>query len=353
MLHCTRSENGIRSRNGCRLMFRLSKSLSKALGTQRKLSKLFETKVRPPHRKPARTSKLKLNLETTSKFGSNPGSLLMRSFVPPRLLPKSPLVVVLHGCRQTPESFDAAAGFTRLAKARGFVTLFPEQKKSNNPLGCFNWFRPSAVAHDRGELLSIRQMVEHACKRHPIDRSRIFIVGLSAGGAMAAALVANYPEVFAGAAFVAGMPVGSARDAMSALQAMNRGATTPSSGWGSRVTELSAPKRTYPAISIWQGTSDSVVNPKNAEAMLEQWLEASGIDRLSQRTEKKPWGQRRTWMAAGSIRLAFYSIDGMGHGLPVKAVAGKRAARAGDQYVLQSGISAPVELMRLWGIEAR
>jgi len=174
-----------------------------------------------------------------------------KSFASPGLPPKSPLVVVLHGCRQTPENFDAASGFTRLAKARGFAVLFPEQTVNNNPQDCFNWFRPSAVAYDRGELLSIRQMIEHSCKRHRIDRSRIFVVGLSAGGAMAAALVANYDEMFAGAAFVARMPVESAHNAMSALRAMNSGATTPPSGWGGRVIDLAPRRRAYPPISIW------------------------------------------------------------------------------------------------------
>lgn len=207
LLHCTRSENDFAPRHGYRMMFRLPKSLSTALRTHQKISKLFE--VRRPRRGTARSPKQ--NLDSTLKFGSNPGGLRMKTFVPPGLLPKSPLVVVLHGCRQTPESLDAAAGFTRLAKARGFVTLFPEQTKSNNPQGCFNWFRPSAVARDRGELLSIRQMIEQACKRHRVDRSRIFVVGLSAGAAMAAALVANYPELFAGAAMVAGNRLASIR----------------------------------------------------------------------------------------------------------------------------------------------
>ncbi len=272
----------------------------------------------------------------------------MKSFAPAGLLPKSPLVVVLHGCRQTPESFDAASGFTRLARARGFVVLFPEQTTRNNPQRCFNWFRPSAVAHDRGELMSIKQMIEHACQKHRIDRSRIFIVGLSAGGAMAAALVAHYPETFAGAAFVAAMPVGSVRDAISAMGAMSNGATPPSSGWGSRVTGLFDHKKSYPPISIWQGKDDTVVNPKNADAMLEQWLQAGDIDQLRPRKEKKSWGTRQTWGSQGKNPIAFYSIDGIGHGLPVKLTARNRTGVAGDPYVLAAGVSAPLELMRLW-----
>lgn len=188
--------------------------------------------------------------EVTALFGSNPGRLVMKSFAPAKLPKHPPLVLILHGCRQTPKALDAASGFSRLARARGFVLLYPAQTKDNNPQNCFNWFRPSAVTHDRGELLSITQMIEHACKRHHLERSRIFIVGLSAGAAMAATLVANYPEIFAGAASVAGMPVGSARDAISAFRAMSAGAGTAAAGWGNCVTELSAGGRSFPRISV-------------------------------------------------------------------------------------------------------
>jgi polyhydroxybutyrate depolymerase len=275
----------------------------------------------------------------------------MKSFVPAKL-PKNPaLVLVLHGCNQTPESLDAASGFSRLAKERGFVLLFPEQTKSNNAQGCFHWFRPSAVARDRGEVLSIKQMIEQACNRHRIDRKRIYIVGLSAGGAMTAALVANYPSLFAGAAIVAGMPFGGVRDAMSALRAMKSGALTPSAGWGSRVVEVSPGRQAWPPISIWHGTADRVVNPTNADASIDQWLEARGLDRNSGLVEKKAWGELRSWRTAGQAQVASYSITDMGHGLPVKVRSG--ASRSKDPFVLAAEISAPVELMRSWGLSRR
>jgi poly(hydroxyalkanoate) depolymerase family esterase len=327
------------------LRFGISKTLARALREQRKVVKLLEAALRPPRR--TRSRKVPPGLETTAAFNTNPGRLVMKTFAPAKLPKKPPLVVVLHGCGQSPESLDAAAGFSKLAKERGFVLVYPEQTRSNNSQRCFNWFRPSAVARDRGEVLSIKQMVEHACKRYRVDRQRIYLVGLSAGGAMTAALVANFPELFAGAAIMAGMPVGAARDVMSAVRAMKSGAPTPAAGWGSRIADISPARRSWPPISIWHGTADRVVNPTNAAASVDQWLEATGLDRGSGRIQKRPWGELHSWKGADGAELAFYSIAGLGHGLPVKV---RGDLRSKDPFVLPADISAPAELMRAWGL---
>lgn len=271
----------------------------------------------------------------------------MKTFVPAKLPKNPPLVIVLHGCGQTPESLDAASGFSRLASERGFVLLYPAQTRSNNSQGCFNWFRPSAVARDRGELLSVRQMIEHASKRHRVNRGRVFVVGLSAGGAMTEVLAATYPDLFAGAAIVAGMPVGAARDAMSALRAMKFGAPAPAEGWGSRIAEISSTDRSWPSITIWHGTADRVVNPANADACVDQWLETMNLDRSSGRVQPKAWGKLHAWHTANGSSLSFYSVAGLSHGLPVKT---RRAAQSSswDPFVLEANVSAPIELMRLW-----
>ncbi|EUB98308.1 esterase, PHB depolymerase family [Rhizobium sp. CF080] len=335
------------------MKFSFGKSLSAVFKAQKKISRLVEKALKAPRSKPKRTkltSRLakQLLVETTT-FGSNPGRLVMKSFVPPTRLPKNPaLVVLLHGCGQSPESLDAATDFSILAKERGFVLLYPEQRRANNAQRCFNWFRPSAVARDRGEVLSVKQMVEHACERHRIDRSRIFVAGLSAGGAMTGALVANYPELFAGAAIIVGMPFGSARDAMSALRAMKTGGTPPAGGWGKPVTELSTEARSWPAITVWQGRDDRIVNPANALACVAQWLEVRGMDKDSGSLEEKPWGSLQSWKVAGKMKVALYSISNMGHGLPIKKRTTSTSRLSGDPFVIPAEISAPAELMRLW-----
>ena len=137
-------------------------------------------------------------------FGSNPGRLRMFKYVPAQ--PERALVVVLHGCTQNAEVYDFGAGWSTLADRYGFVLLMPQQEPSNNPNKCFNWFLSRHIERDRGEVLSIRQMVEAMIRDHYIDPRRIFVTGLSAGGAMTAVLLATYPELFAGGAVIAGLP---------------------------------------------------------------------------------------------------------------------------------------------------
>ena len=156
-------------------------------------------------------------------FGTNPGSLRMLAYVPKDLAKPRALVVALHGCTQTAAVYDHGSGWSTLADTHGFAVLFPEQQRANNPNNCFNWFLPPDTQRDHGEALSIRQMIERMIRDHGIDRRRVFIVGLSAGGAMAAVMLATYPDVFAGGAIIAGLPYGSARNVQEAFQAMAKG----------------------------------------------------------------------------------------------------------------------------------
>ena len=116
------------------------------------------------------------------------------------------LVVVLHGCGQTAAAYDFGTGWSTLAKRYGFALLMPEQQGANNANTCFNWFNPGDVARGRGEAASIRQMVARMVADHKIDPRRIYVTGLSAGGAMTSVMLATYPEVFAGGAIIAGLP---------------------------------------------------------------------------------------------------------------------------------------------------
>ena len=172
------------------MKFRLSKSLSALLKARRTAARAIAKAYRPAFEKPSNTIRPP-QLVTVEAFGSNPGRLIMKTFTPTRLPLKPAIVIVVHGCQQTPEGLDADSGFTRLAKERGFVLLFPQQTRVNNAQNCFNWFRPSEVTRDRGEVLSIKQMIEHTLKHYRADRTRVYIVGISAGGAMTGSLVAN------------------------------------------------------------------------------------------------------------------------------------------------------------------
>src|SRR5258705_1576009 len=163
----------------------------------------FERNLRPGQRS---------QLVETTGFGSNPGGLRMFPSVPHNLQPALALVVVLHGCGQTAAAYDLGAGWSTLAKHYGFALLMPQQQPFNNANGCFNWFNPEDTERDSGEACSIRQMIAHAVKEIGIDRERIFVTGLSAGGAMTSVLLAAYSRVFANGAMIRRHPVCVSRD---------------------------------------------------------------------------------------------------------------------------------------------
>ena len=129
-------------------------------------------------------------------FGSNPGNLRMFMFAPARLQQPRALVVVLHGCGQTAASYDLGAGWSTLAKHSGFALLLPQQQSANNANGCFNWFNTDDIARGHGEACSIRQMIARMVHDYNIDPRRIFVTGLSAGGAATINTAFSRPELF-------------------------------------------------------------------------------------------------------------------------------------------------------------
>ncbi len=156
-------------------------------------------------------------------FGSNPGQLRMLTYVPDHLPASAPLVVILHGCTQTAVSFDKGTGWSTLADRYGFALLLPEQHWSNNPLRCFNWFRPEDTRRDGGEALSIKQMIDRMVRDHGLDRAQVYVTGLSSGGAMTSVMLATYPDVFAGGAVVAGVPYRTADSMQEAFETIFQG----------------------------------------------------------------------------------------------------------------------------------
>ncbi|HLZ66097.1 MAG TPA: PHB depolymerase family esterase [Aliidongia sp.] len=192
-----------------------------------------------------------------AKFGSNPGGLRMFVYTPPGgLAPGAPLIVVLHGCGQDAAGFAENAGWLALARSIGAALVLPQQGTENNRGRCFNWYRPQDTKRGSGEAMSIRQMVRTATGLFDSDRRRIFVVGLSAGGAMAVALLAAYPAVFAAGAVVASVAVGTASSPLQALARLRRVDPTRSRAALVEAVRAAAPAsrdRVWPRLSIWQG----------------------------------------------------------------------------------------------------
>jgi poly(hydroxyalkanoate) depolymerase family esterase len=281
-------------------------------------------------------------------FGPNPGDLRMFRHIPARLPPGAPLVVVLHGCGQTAAAYDEGAGWSRLADRHGFALLAPDQKAANNPNGCFNWFAPDDHARGRGEAASIAQMIETLVKARKLDPRRIFITGLSAGGAMSSAMLAAYPELFAGGAIIAGLPFGAAANVYEALNAMRHVSDRPAAQWGDAVRGASGHAGPWPSVSIWQGDADAVVHAANAEAIAAQWANVHGLIEAPV-LEEHNGHQRLVWRDAnGRPVMESYLIAGLGHGVPITGEHGK----AGP-FMLEAGISSTARIAEFWGLTRR
>src|SRR5450756_2796036 len=173
------------------------------------------------------------HLTEVTGFGSNPGALRMFEYVPAD--PQPALVIVLHGCTQTAASYDFGAGWSTLADRHGFVLLLPEQQRANNANNCFNWFRAGDIKRGQGEAMSIRQMVEKMIVDHGIDRRRVFVTGLSAGGAMTSVMLATYPDVFAAGAIIAGLFEGPATNTQEPSDSIVHLRARPARQWGDLV----------------------------------------------------------------------------------------------------------------------
>ena len=286
----------------------------------------------------------------TAAFGANPGALRMLSYVPNELQPGAPLVVVLHGCTQTAEAHVRAAGWLMLADRCGFAVLAPEQRPANNLNRCFNWFRPEHATRDRGEAASIVAMVRFLVGAHRLDTRRVFVTGLSAGGAMTSVLLATYPEVFAGGGIVAGLPFGVADNVQSAWGAM-RGGAGRSADLVRSVHDASSSKATLPRVTIWHGDADATVNATNATDIAQQWVGAHGLAIDQGETEIVGGRTRVIWRSSrtGAAMVESNIIHGLGHGVPLSTL-GEDGVGAVAPYMLEAGVSSATEIARFWGL---
>jgi poly(hydroxyalkanoate) depolymerase family esterase len=172
----------------------LTSSMNQLHALRRKFEALLEAAREKGTRFGHAPARPKTRLREVTAFGRNPGNLRMLMHVPEQLPSMAPLVVALHGCNQSADEYDYGTGWSSLADRLGFAVVYPEQQPTNNPKNCFSWFVPGDISRGYGEALSIQQMVEHALATFGVDRRRVFVTGLSAGGAMAAVMLATYPE---------------------------------------------------------------------------------------------------------------------------------------------------------------
>ncbi|MBT2298834.1 PHB depolymerase family esterase [Variovorax paradoxus] len=257
-------------------------------------------------------------------------------FVPARNAgQRRPLLLMLHGCTQDPEDFAAGTQMNRLAAEHGFLVLYPTQTKQHNAAKCWNWFLPQHQQRERGEPALLAALTRSVMAEQAVDPARVYVAGLSAGGAMADIMGRTHPELFAAVGVHSGLPIGAAKDLMSALAAMKNGAPAAA---------RAGPVR--PTI-VFHGDADETVHPRNGEEVATAALAAeAGAGRpLAHETQgRSKQGRayaRRTYADThGRIAVEHWLLHGAGH-----AWAGGSAE---GSFTDPAGPDASAEMLRFF-----
>ena len=232
------------------------------------------------------------------------GSRDYKLFIPPASFTEPlPLVVMLHGCTQNPDDFAAGTGMNEAALKRGFYVLYPAQTAQANSSGCWNWFKHNHQKRGRGEPALLTGMTKDIMKRYNIDPQRVYVAGLSAGGAMAAILGDAYPDLFAAVGVHSGLATGAASNVQTALSVMQSGAAPV----GARATAS-------PPTIVFHGDSDATVNPANGEHVV---AASAGVHQpettRAQSANGREYTRRVYKEAGGRVVAEHWAVHGAGH----------------------------------------
>jgi poly(hydroxyalkanoate) depolymerase family esterase len=298
----------------------------------------------PPRRTPVHPSALRLAAGPAPPPTSEPGTWARLSYgdgrrerpvhvyTPPGLAAgaPAPLVVMLHGCTQTAATFAAGSLMNRAADRHGFVVAYPEQSRADNQQGCWNWFAPAHQARAGGEpafIAGAARLVMGDTARWTVDAGRVYVAGMSAGGAMAVVMAATHPDLFAAAAVHSGLAFRCATNLGAATTAMTQGAPDPEAQGRAAFAAMGPHARPVPAI-VLQGTADPIVCPVNGEHAVRQAMAVNrlaGNDHAGLRFERPAFRTRhqadgglaytRTrWTDAdGRLLHEYIEVAGLGH----------------------------------------
>lgn len=257
-------------------------------------------------------------------FSCKAGSRSYKLYIP-KHKPSAPrpLLVMLHGCKQNPSDFAVGTRMNALAEAHGMLVAYPAQSQSANPSACWNWFDPSHQHTGRGEPAVIAGLTAEIMEAYDIDRGKVFVAGLSAGGAMAVVMGEAYPEIFSGVGVHSGLPYKCANDVISAFAAMR----------GEASTRQEIPKlRTI----VFHGDADGTVAPYNGAGILGGASPSMDeAERVSGR-----YTRRVAKDLNGMPRFEHWILHGAGH-----AWSGGDAA---GSYTDASGPDASAEMLRFF-----
>lgn len=270
---------------------------------------------------------------TAGSFRNSAGQRAYKLYVPPGANGQArPLVVMLHGCTQDADDFAAGTAMNEAARKQGFYVLYPVQPRETNPQKCWNWFKHNHQQAGKGEPSILADMTRHVIAEYGIDPHRVYVAGLSAGGAMAAILANTYPQLYAAAGVHSGLAAGAATDLPSALSAMKGIGVRPGAASGTPVPTI-----------VFHGDRDATVHPSNGDAVVAASAGANAQVQ-SQRVAGANRGRdstKRVYMdASGKVVAEYWVVHGAGHAWAGGSPKGS--------YTDASGPDATQEMLRFF-----
>ena len=284
------------------------------------------------------------------EFGANPGEL-QGSYYSPDIDATNndsvPLVVLLHGCAQNAETLALQSGFLGLAKQHGFALLLPQQALTNNIKQCFNWYSAEDFTKDSGETLSLKNMITTA--KQILESRHVYIVGLSAGGAMASSLLVNYPDLFEAGAVVAGIPFPCADGLITGISCMKNGPSQSVNELVSLVDKIQPAQEIWPKLSVWTGANDSIVNPLNASMLAQHWSQLSNLASPPIINKNDGYIISHWQNNKSNVQVELVEVLNRDHGIMVNPEL-ENGGEASD-YLLSSPISTAKHVVEFWGLQ--
>lgn len=277
-------------------------------------------------------------------FGENPGEITASYYANSKT--SDNVVVLLHGCVQNGETLAEQSGFLGLAKAHNFTLLLPQQNENNNIKTCFNWFSPQDTTKDQGESLSLINMIKQV--KNKVKANNVYIVGLSAGGAMASAMLVNYPDVFKSGAIIAGVPYPCADNLIKAISCMRSGPSQSPAELTELVKQTNSTPSHWPTLTIWTGKEDKVVNAQNSTALAQHWAMLSKANKAPVIETEGAYQISRWNDEKNNTLVELIEIDAMGHGMPVNPQKDNGGTEA--PFVLKAPISAALNIIKHWNL---